>query len=139
MCHGSGGLAAQHRFGARSGASIVLLGLLKVLLGLFASPAVQWWAEDAVPASWRGLLVFLAGIGLAQVGADVGGEEGKERREAVAVVLVTASVTLGCKHAGLGFLAGMLVWAGYRGVEWEGRRRERRREGRIRLGEERPV
>lgn len=34
VCHGAGGLAAQHRFGARSGASVVLLGLGKLVLGL---------------------------------------------------------------------------------------------------------
>ncbi|KAK7899876.1 hypothetical protein LTR67_003622 [Exophiala xenobiotica] len=31
VCHGSGGLAAQYRFGARSGASIIFLGLLKLM------------------------------------------------------------------------------------------------------------
>ena len=117
----------------------MLLGLLKIVLGFFASPAVQFWAEQCVPASWRGLLVFLAGIALAQVGVGVDEPNEAGKREAFAVVLVTASVTLGSKHAGLGFLAGMLVWAGYRGVEWEGRRQERRREGQIRLEEERAV
>src|SRR5204863_5215451 len=35
VCHGSGGLAAQYRFGARSGASVILLGIAKVIIGLF--------------------------------------------------------------------------------------------------------
>ena len=35
MCHGSGGLAAQHRFGARTNLSIIVLGLSKLFLGLF--------------------------------------------------------------------------------------------------------
>lgn len=35
VCHGSGGLAAQYRFGARSGASIILLGLFKMVFGFF--------------------------------------------------------------------------------------------------------
>jgi hypothetical protein len=35
VCHGSGGLAAQYRFGARSGASIIILGVFKMLLGFF--------------------------------------------------------------------------------------------------------
>ncbi|KAF3058279.1 Molybdate transporter 1 [Daldinia childiae] len=34
VCHGAGGLAAQYRFGARSGASIILLGLFKMILGI---------------------------------------------------------------------------------------------------------
>jgi hypothetical protein len=33
VCHGSGGLAAQYRFGARSGASIIILGLFNIIFG----------------------------------------------------------------------------------------------------------
>ena len=32
VCHGAGGLAAQHSFGARRGVSMVFLGLLKMVL-----------------------------------------------------------------------------------------------------------
>jgi MFS superfamily sulfate permease-like transporter len=35
MCHGSGGLAGQHRFGARTNLSIIVLGCCKLLLGVF--------------------------------------------------------------------------------------------------------
>lgn len=35
VCHGSGGLAAQYRFGSRSGSSVVFLGVLKLLIGFF--------------------------------------------------------------------------------------------------------
>ena len=35
MCHGSGGLAGQHRFGARTNLSILVLGICKLILGLF--------------------------------------------------------------------------------------------------------
>ena len=34
MCHGAGGLAAQYRFGARTGGSSVMLGILYIFLGL---------------------------------------------------------------------------------------------------------
>mmetsp|Transcript_8247 Transcript_8247/g.27745 ORF Transcript_8247/g.27745 Transcript_8247/m.27745 type:complete len:281 (+) Transcript_8247:1011-1853(+) len=37
MCHGSGGLAGQHRFGARTNLSIIILGTCKFLLGLLFS------------------------------------------------------------------------------------------------------
>jgi hypothetical protein len=33
VCHGSGDLAAQYRFDARSGASIIFLGILKLTVG----------------------------------------------------------------------------------------------------------
>ena len=35
MCHGSGGLAGQHRFGARTNLSIIVLGFFKLVLGAF--------------------------------------------------------------------------------------------------------
>jgi MFS superfamily sulfate permease-like transporter len=54
MCHGAGGLAAQHRFGARTGLAPVLFGIL--LLGLGLS-----FADQAGP--------LLAMIPLAAVGA----------------------------------------------------------------------
>jgi len=34
VCHGSGGLAAQYKFGARYGTAPVVLGSVKLLLGL---------------------------------------------------------------------------------------------------------
>ena len=34
VCHGAGGLAGQYRFGARTGSSVVFLGLLKIVLVL---------------------------------------------------------------------------------------------------------
>ena len=37
LCHGSGGLAAQYAFGARSGGSMILEGILEIFLGLFFS------------------------------------------------------------------------------------------------------
>jgi len=33
MCHGAGGLAAQYRFGARTGGSVIILGILKIAAG----------------------------------------------------------------------------------------------------------
>jgi len=37
LCHGSGGLAAQYAFGARSGGSMIFEGMLEIVLGLFFS------------------------------------------------------------------------------------------------------
>ena len=35
LCHGSGGLASQYAFGARTGGSMILEGILEIFLGLF--------------------------------------------------------------------------------------------------------
>ncbi|MHA1803501.1 MAG: putative sulfate/molybdate transporter [Promethearchaeota archaeon] len=37
LCHGSGGLAAQYAFGARTGGSMIMEGLFELILGLFFS------------------------------------------------------------------------------------------------------
>jgi MFS superfamily sulfate permease-like transporter len=40
LCHGSGGLASQFAFGARTGGSMILEGILEIFLGLFLSNAL---------------------------------------------------------------------------------------------------
>jgi len=37
LCHGAGGISAQYNFGARTGKSIIILGILKLFFGLFLS------------------------------------------------------------------------------------------------------
>lgn len=65
LCHGSGGLAGQHKLGARSGLSVILLGLAKLTLGLlFGGMAVAWMR--AFPQSILGVFLLLAGWSLAE-------------------------------------------------------------------------
>ena len=70
VCHGSGGLAAQYRFGARSGASIVFLGLLKLLLGLGAAD-IAFAVFDGFPNVLLCVLVLAAGLELVGVGESL--------------------------------------------------------------------
>jgi len=64
MCLGAGGLQAQHRFGARTGAAPAMLGLVLLLLGLcFAEGAAALLA--AIPAGAIGALLLVAGSDLA--------------------------------------------------------------------------
>ena len=75
FCHGSGGLAAQYRFGSRSGASVILLGAIKLVLGLFAAEFVLAWCRAFAGQgnAVLGVLVFLAGLELAKMGESVNG------------------------------------------------------------------
>jgi len=58
MCHGSGGLAAQYRYGARTGGSNIMSGLILLIIALFfASPA---FIEILPLAIFGALLVFVA-------------------------------------------------------------------------------
>lgn len=151
VCHGSGGLAAQYRFGARSGASIVFLGLLKLLLGLFASE-IALAIFTGFPKVLLCILVIAAGLELVGVGESlntarskdlryIGEEDGKggQLTEQVgkrrwAVMFTTVAGILAFKNDAVGFLAGMLCHWSF----WAQDRLEERRagEGRIRLGEE---
>jgi MFS superfamily sulfate permease-like transporter len=64
MCHGAGGLQAQHRFGARTGLAPVALGAVLLVLGLgFAGSAASLLA--AIPISAVGVLLLIAGADLA--------------------------------------------------------------------------
>lgn len=128
-CHGSGGLAAQYRFGARSGSSIIILGLVKLVLGLFVGEALVDLLR-AFPKSLLGVMVIAAGIELAKVGEslNVGARDlweesssnepstgrkqkvlsEQERRDRWNVMIVTVAGLLAFKNDAIGFLAGML-------------------------------
>ena len=64
MCHGAGGLQAQYRFGARSGAAPAILGSILLTMGLFfADSAAALLA--CVPVAAAGALLLFAGADLA--------------------------------------------------------------------------
>jgi predicted benzoate:H+ symporter BenE len=64
MCHGAGGVQAQHRFGARTGLAPVLLGAGLLVLGIgFAGSAAALLA--VIPISAVGALLLIAGADLA--------------------------------------------------------------------------
>ena len=161
VCHGSGGLAAQYKFGARSGSSVIFLGLIKLAIGLFA---VEYALEffNAFPKLQLGILLFIAGLELARVGEslntegardfweyddpqpgdyeskrlrDVGAEEKKRRW---LIMVVTVGALLAAKNDGIGFLAGLLIHGACGFDDWQ-HARKAEREGRIRLEDELPV
>lgn len=59
MCHGAGGLAAHYRFGARSGAAPLFLGLLLIALALWPGNA-GLMTLVAIPAAGLGALLLIA-------------------------------------------------------------------------------
>ncbi|KAK2747949.1 hypothetical protein FQN57_001540 [Myotisia sp. PD_48] len=158
LCHGSGGLAAQYRFGARSGGSIIFLGLVKVVIGLlFGNTLVDLLVK--FPASILGVMVIGAGLELASVGEslntagawDLGGQRGeqsarslsgavaglslgeKERKKRWTIMLVTVGFLVGFVNAGIGFVAGMLCFWAYQLPDLIERLRRRCSRGRITL------
>ena len=63
ICHGAGGLAGHHRFGARTGGALVIIGVFMLVLGLFYSNAVLQ-ILSLFPFSMLGVLLFFSGLEL---------------------------------------------------------------------------
>ncbi|KAL3528826.1 hypothetical protein ACH5RR_008148 [Cinchona calisaya] len=103
VCHGAGGLAGQYRFGGRSGASVVFLGLGKLVLGLvFGNYFVKILSQ--FPIGILGVLLLFAGIELAMASRDM------NTKEESFVMLVCAAVSLTGSSAALGFGCGIVLF-----------------------------
>ncbi|KAI5208283.1 hypothetical protein E4T39_01604 [Aureobasidium subglaciale] len=145
VCHGSGGLAGQYRFGARSGASIIILGLVKLVLGLTAGESIIPLLRR-FPKSLLGVMVLAAGVELAKVGQSLDDVQDlweeteqenedaadkrrklneQEKRNRWAVMLVTVAGCLAFKNDAVGFIAGMVWHWGLKASEWVQQRQDR--------------
>ncbi len=76
VCHGSGGLAAQYRFGARSNVALWLLGGLKISLALVAGGSLAALVT-VYPKPLLGVLVLISGLELMRVGLRDAGLRGR--------------------------------------------------------------
>jgi hypothetical protein len=141
VCHGSGGLAAQYKFGARSGASIVLLGQFKLFLGLVFGESVVGLLKK-FPTALLSIMVIAAGLELASVGESLNTAKARdiyaverpdhdhgslvmgdrkhqrelgeaERKQRWSVMLVTLGGLVAFKNDAIGFIAGMLCHYSY--------------------------
>jgi MFS superfamily sulfate permease-like transporter len=63
MCHGAGGLAGQYFFGARTGGTNILEGLIEISLGLFLGKSLAALLA-AFPMPLIGGMMFLVGLEL---------------------------------------------------------------------------
>ncbi|GAB3420190.1 hypothetical protein GCM10027435_22430 [Haloparvum alkalitolerans] len=101
MCHGSGGLAGKHAFGARTGGANVLLGIGYLLLALVAGVVV------AFPLAALGVLLVLVGADLSRTALS-----GDDRLATVGVGLLGALT-----NVGVAFVAGAAAWATLRKLD----------------------
>ena len=156
ICHGSGGLAAQYRFGARSGASVIFLGIIKLFLGLFFGNFF-WLTSKAFPKPLLAVLVFAAGLELVKVGQSLNTSAARDLRENIRkynvnstdqaeesepvneeekarrylVMFATVGGILAYKNDLVGFLLGMASHWTLKSVAWVQQRRSTH--GQIRL------
>jgi hypothetical protein len=103
VCHGSGGLAGQHKLGARSGVSMILLGAAKLALGLLFGGVAMAWMR-AFPRPILGLFLLLAGWSLAEV------SRAWQTRAGIWVTITMLAVYYGTGLLLAAFGAGWLVW-----------------------------
>jgi MFS superfamily sulfate permease-like transporter len=70
LCHGAGGLAGQYYFGARTGGTNLIEGLIEIALGLFLAGSI---AEifSAFPIAIVGAMMLLVGIEMAKFARDL--------------------------------------------------------------------
>lgn len=103
MCHGAGGLAGQYRFGARTGGSVVLLGVAKMVLAVVLGSSLLV-ALQAYPRSVLGVLLLFSGLELALVCRD------QTQRVEFFVMILTAGACQAVNVA-TGFAVGWLMAA----------------------------
>ncbi len=102
MSHGSGGLAAQSRFGAKTNGSILFLGTAKVLIAVVLGASIVPLIS-AFPVSLLGVLLIVAGI---ELGSAV-----KDQRELrnILTILILVGVSFVFDSLTSGFLLALVA------------------------------
>jgi SulP family sulfate permease len=102
VCHGAGGLAAHYRFGARTGGSNIMIGIIFVIIALvFGRIGIA--LLSSIPYAILGTLLLFAGLELALLIKDV-----KEKRD-LFIVLIVAGIGFTTANMGIAFIVGILI------------------------------
>ncbi|MDF1530269.1 MAG: putative sulfate/molybdate transporter, partial [Sedimenticola sp.] len=102
VCHGAGGLAAHYRFGARTGGSNIMIGLLFILIAL-GFGGIGIILLSAIPNAVLGVLLLFAGLELALLIRDI-----TERRDLFIAFLI-AGIGLATTNMSIAFVSGIIV------------------------------
>eukprot|EP00201_Polytomella_parva_P001218 CAMPEP_0175081466 /NCGR_PEP_ID=MMETSP0052_2-20121109/26166_1 /TAXON_ID=51329 ORGANISM="Polytomella parva, Strain SAG 63-3" /NCGR_SAMPLE_ID=MMETSP0052_2 /ASSEMBLY_ACC=CAM_ASM_000194 /LENGTH=702 /DNA_ID=CAMNT_0016352455 /DNA_START=311 /DNA_END=2419 /DNA_ORIENTATION=- len=101
-CHGSGGLAAQYKFGSRSGVAPIILGVGKITLGLLFGSSL-FGLLKAFPQTILGSMLVIAGTELA---SSIRFQRGS--RDWIVLMLTAVSV-VSLEDTGAGFCLGLVA------------------------------
>ncbi|MDP2654416.1 MAG: putative sulfate/molybdate transporter [Candidatus Omnitrophota bacterium] len=99
-CHGSGGMAGHHAFGARTGGSVVIYGIFYLVLGLFFS---KGFGEviHFFPKPVLGTILVFEGLALMRLMRDL-----RESRGEFALALLVGVMAAGLPY---GYLVAMIL------------------------------
>lgn len=102
LCHGAGGLAGQYYYGARTGGTNIIEGLIEIALGLFFAGSIATLFA-VFPTAIIGAMMFMVGIELAKFAKEI--RWGRDVVAASATVIVSLSTNMA-----FGFFAGCVVY-----------------------------
>ncbi|MFQ5711840.1 MAG: molybdate transporter family protein [Candidatus Geothermarchaeales archaeon] len=101
ICHGCGGLASHYRFGARTRASILFIGVLLISFGLFFGEASTNFF-NLIPMNIVGVFLLFAGVELSMVVKRVDMTD----KSGLLVMLAVTGMSIAFKY---GMAVGMIV------------------------------
>ncbi|NUQ35069.1 MAG: transporter [Planctomycetaceae bacterium] len=101
VCHGCGGLAGHHAFGARTGGSVIIYGSLYVVIGLFFAGALTQITE-VFPQPILGVVLLFEALVLTLFSRDIATRSKRE----FAIALLVALIALALPQ---GFVIGLAV------------------------------
>ncbi len=106
-CHGSGGITAHYKFGARSPKSSTIIGSLCLLLALLGQAAVG--VLTLIPTAVLGVFLVYVGIQHAALTRDIVGQ-----RKSLLIAACVGTVSGAFTNLTLGFLVGFI----FEGLGW---------------------
>jgi MFS superfamily sulfate permease-like transporter len=114
MCHGAGGLAGQYYYGARTGGTNIIEGVIEVTLGLFFASSVAG-LFTMFPTAIIGAMMFLVGVELTKFVKHI-------RINKDLLPMGTTVVIALLSNMAFGFVAGLAVYHLTRFIiRWKGR------------------
>ncbi|MHA1327588.1 MAG: putative sulfate/molybdate transporter, partial [Promethearchaeota archaeon] len=102
LCHGSGGLAAQYAFGARTGGSMILEGIIEIFLGLFFSETLLLIFSE-FPSSILGSMLIYTALLLGKMAF-------KDYSKKKLPIIVLSALTCLVFNILIGFLVGLILF-----------------------------
>ena len=108
LCHGSGGLAAQYAFGARTGGSMIFEGIIEIFLGLFFSETL-FLIFLAFPKAILGAMLLYTAFLLAKISFK------DYRLKTLPIVVLSAILCL--INITIGFLVGLVLYYIFKLIE----------------------
>ena len=101
MCHGAGGLAGQYYFGARTGGTNIIEGIIEISMGLFLPGSIVT-LFTLFPESIIGAMLLLVGVELTKFIRDI-------KKTEIFIMALTAGLSL-LTNMAIGFIVSTIIY-----------------------------